>query len=93
MAMSTLLDARFKKLALANSAAVDQAIRRLKSEVIDTMLAVPANEELRNDDTESASGPPPTENSLWASFDWKVCQAPSHRTDSTDSFIKVKRYF
>ncbi|XP_011407706.1 PREDICTED: zinc finger BED domain-containing protein 4-like [Amphimedon queenslandica] len=95
MAVSTLLDPRFKKLAFADSAAVDQAIRRLKSEVIDLMSAVPANDELRNDDdTESASaGPPPTEDSLWASFDRKVCQASSHRTDSTDSFIEVKRYF
>ena len=98
MAVSTLLDPRFKKLAFADSAAVDQAIRRLKSEVIELMSAVPANEELTSDDgthgsTQLASGPPPTEDSLWASFDRKVCQATSHRTDSTDSFIEVKRYF
>uniref|UniRef100_A0A1X7U7Z6 Uncharacterized protein n=1 Tax=Amphimedon queenslandica TaxID=400682 RepID=A0A1X7U7Z6_AMPQE len=91
MAVSTLLNPRFKKLAFADLAAVDQPIRRLKSEVIDLTSAVPTHEALINDDTKSACGPPLTEHSLWASFDGKVCEATSHRTDSTDSFIEVRR--
>ena len=34
MAVATLLDPRFKKLAFADSSAVDNAVRRLKGEVL-----------------------------------------------------------
>ena len=36
---------------------------------------------------------PPRKQSLWDIFDKKVAQATCHRTNGTDSFIEVIRYF
>ena len=90
MAVSTLLDPRFKKLAFADTSAVDNAVRRLTAEVqiliTNKFIASTSNNE---EDAETEV----EKDTLWASFDTKVAQATSHRTDATDAFLEIKRYF
>ena len=87
-AIAFLLDPRFKKLAFVDHSALEQVIQRLQLEVRDI--------ELQNEDEEpSVEQPqtPPRKQSLWDTFDEKVAQATCHRTNGTDSFIEVRRYF
>ena len=87
-AIGTLLDPRFKKLAFVEHSALEQEIQRLQVEVRDI--------ELQNEDEEpSVEQPqtPPRKQSLWDTFDEKVAQATCHRTNGTDLFIEVRRYF
>ena len=90
MAVSTLLDSRFKKLAFADTSAVDNAARRLTAEV-QTLITNKFIASTSNN--EEAAETEVEKDTLWASFDTKVTQASSHRTDGTDAFLEIKRYF
>ena len=90
MAVSTLLDPHFKKLAFANTSAVDNAVRRLTAEV-QTLITNKFITSTSNN--EEAAETEVEKDTLWASFDTKVTQATSHRTDATDAFLEIKRYF
>ena len=91
MAVATLLDPRFKKLAFADSSAVDNAVRRLKGKVLTLITNNPTSGDPPQDREEEQ--PTQTVSSLWATFDEKVTRATSHRNDGTDAFLEVKRYF
>ena len=93
MAVSTLLDPRFKKIGFADTSAVDQAVRRLQGEVRamidDEAQQTPSNA----DPQQSGSNDQQMVAGLWTTFDEKVAEATSHRSGGTDAFIEVKRYF
>ena len=86
IAVSTLLDPRFKKLTFADTSAVEQAVRRLKEDVLNLIPTPEETEDQTEVECHSSTG-------LWATFDEKVSRASSHRTDTTDGFLEVKRYF
>ena len=90
MAVSTLLDPRFKKLAFADTSAVDNAVRRLTAEV---QILITNKFIASTSNNEEAAETEVEKDTLWASFDTKVAQATSHRTDATDAFLEIKRYF
>ena len=90
MAVSTLLNPRFKKLAFADTSAVNNAVRRLTAEV-QTLITNKFIASTSNN--EEAAETEVEKDTLWASFDTKVAQATSHRTDATDAFLEIKRYF
>ena len=93
-AVATLLDPLFKKLAFADSSAVDHAVRRLTSEVATLITNNPATSVPPQDDhEEEVLTAQSAANSLWATFDEKVMRATSHRSDGTDACLEVKRYF
>ena len=46
-----------------------------------------------NDESRSNGQQTDAVTGLWATFDEKVAEATSHRSESTDAFIEVKRYF
>ena len=94
MAVATLLDPRFKKIGFADASAVDQAIRRLQGDVR-PMIENEAQQAEQNINDESRTNDQQTDavTGLWATFDEKVAEATSHRSESTDAFIEVKRYF
>ena len=78
----------FSKKALLS---VDNAVRRLKGEVLTLITNNPTSGDPPQDCEEEQ--PTQTVNSLWATFDEKVTRATSHRNDGTDAFLEVKRYF
>ena len=92
MAVATLLDPRFKKIAFADTSAVDQAVRRLQGEV-KAMIDDEAHQAPWNPDLQQSNNDQPTVAGLWVAFDEKVAEATSHRSGGTDAFIEVKRYF
>ena len=90
MAVSTLLDPRFKKLAFADTSTVDNAIRRLTAEV----QTLTTNKFIvSTSNNEEAAETEVGKDTLWASFDTKVTQATSHRTDATDVFFRNQEVF
>ena len=90
MAVATLLDPRFKKLAFVDTSAMETAIRRLKGEIQD----IAAQKEISETEMETeAQVQPQKEKSLWDAFDEKVTEATSHRTPETDSFLEMRRFF
>ena len=88
MAIATLLDPRFKKLAFVDTSAMETAIHRLKGEIQD----IAAQKEISETETE-VQVQPQKERSLWDAFDEKVTEATSHRTPETDSFLEARRFF
>ena len=85
MAVATLLDPRFKKLAFVDTSPMETAIRRLKGEIQD----IAAQKEISETEMETeAQVQPQKEKSLWDAFDEKVTEATE-----MDSFLEVRRFF
>ena len=89
MAVATLLDPRFKKLGFANASAVDQAIRRLQGDVGDMIEGetqhVEQNDQSRSNDQVGSQQTDAAATGLWATFDEKVAEATSHRSQTKRS--------
>ena len=80
MTVSTLLDRSLHLLTL------QQWIMLVQTIITSKFIASTSNNE---EAAETEVG----KDTLWASFDTKVTQATSHRTDATDAFLEIKRYF
>ena len=99
LAVSTLLDPRFKNLIFSDMAAVDKTVRRLKEDVSNLIFDSENHTSENEDDTTPPHSPPTipqqssTSSSLWSGFDETVLRTTLHHTNTTDGFIEVKRYF
>ena len=89
-AASTLLDPRFKKLAISSSSAIERAVSRIQGELSDLSFpqSSPNTEEQQEDLSQQASS-----GDLWGMFDERVAQASSQRTSSTEVIVQTDRYF
>ena len=83
LAVSTLLDPRFKKVGFGNASACSQAVQRLTSEV----AAIIAS----NDTTESMTTEADDPSGLWTMIDQSVAASQS-RPSTSDSLIILRMY-
>ena len=87
----TILDPRFKKIAFSSADTAERTIERISGEVCNL---------IPNTTDESTSGTTTTqgteqslhESDLWGSFDRKVAEASTRRTNSVESAVEIRRY-
>ncbi len=90
LASACLLDPRFKKVAFADTCALDAANRRLVNEMTGTTMTTPEPEE-------SGSGigvncQTVTSNPLWKQFDQRVRDSSSERTTGVEATVEKQQY-
>ena len=94
LAVATLLDPRFKKVAFSSNASIDQAQRRLISEMT-IALSTSTDEE-----PDGQHQPETTDNGtsnyneeLWKNFDDKVLAAYDHRNLDIEAAVECRKFF
>uniref|UniRef100_A0A1X7T797 HAT C-terminal dimerisation domain-containing protein n=2 Tax=Amphimedon queenslandica TaxID=400682 RepID=A0A1X7T797_AMPQE len=87
LALATLLDPRFKKLAFANKEAADKAARYIMGEI---SSLEPSS--LSTDTDVSLTSGPSSESPLWQFFDQQVLEVSSQRTPSNTIYTEMQQY-
>ena len=86
LAASTLLYPRLKKVAFADTGAVDQCVQHLSSEMASSCDDSIDEPSLEAEDAEPAA------QCLWCAFDQQVAEMTTRRTPTTDAVIEMCQY-
>ncbi|XP_011410530.1 PREDICTED: zinc finger BED domain-containing protein 4-like [Amphimedon queenslandica] len=89
LSVSTLLDARFKKLAFSDK---DAAERGVRIHISEASVDVPAGNSRVNEPSVSIQSAEPQSNDLWKVFDKQVAQVATQRTSSTSAYTEVQQF-
>lgn len=89
LAVSTVLDPRFKKLGFSDPNKYKQAVQRLTTEVGAVMETASASATLSTSNTAQESQP---SNGLWDAMDEKVAESMSTTTATTSSIVILRSY-
>ena len=91
MAVTTLLDPRFKKLPVSDHSNLEQTTNRMTQE-LSSLLQDADTTDVTNQ-AETPAQQQPSSSSLWKEFDNKVAATNSTRTTTSRSTIELRRYF
>lgn len=87
LSASTILDPRFKKIAFSSADTAERTIERISGEVCN-IIPDGTDESATTENTEKSVH----ESDLWGSFDKKVAEASTRRTNSVESAVEIRRY-